>query len=80
MVIMNQLVIGRRGVHKIVQSSGHLPQTFIETNQDITLNFSPLFEDNIMRKVWRWVQGEAIELPCAHTVPEFVWRSTNNSS
>ena len=70
-----QLVVGRLGVHKIeLIKHGQLDQTVIETECDI-LTFSPLFGDSIMKKVWRWAQGEKItDLPCAHSIPKFTWK------
>lgn len=69
------VVVGRLGVQRIELSNyGQLDQTIIETERNI-LNFSPLFGDSIMQKVWRWAQGEKItKLPCAHSVPKFTWK------
>ena len=67
-----RLVVGRLGVQRI-ELDGELGQTVIETELDI-ISFSPLFGDSIMCDVWRWAQGQVIELPCAHSVPEFLWK------
>ena len=69
-----RLVVGRFGVQKLEIVDGELGHcTVIETELD-TITFSPLFEDPIMCNIWRWAQGEVIELPCAHSVPEFMWK------
>ena len=60
------LALSKEGVHKIELNGG---TTVIDT-ETCKIMFSPMFTDDVICLLWKWIEDKDMNMSCKHTVSE----------